>query len=347
MTAGCPVLADRLCISDQVLNALMPMHLRVNGAGIVVDCGPTISKMVGAPGAPGRSVFSVIEFRRPEPATDMAGLVMQAGQRLTLALKAAPGLPLRGIVTPLPGGGGAVIDISLGLSFQRGVAEFGLTLGDFSPCDQTVELLYLYEANASIARLSRHLTERLRVAREEAEAQALSDALTGLSNRRAVDLALTQMLEDRLLAFSVLHIDLDLFKAVNDTHGHAAGDRILQEVGIILRADLRAGDIAGRIGGDEFLVILSDTDDLDALASIATRLIQRLERPVPFGDAMLQVSASIGIARTVDYDIRPSIDVLLADTDLALYRAKNTGRGRWCVHGAADDPPPRRRVGDG
>ena len=254
---------------------------------------------------------------------------------------------LRGVVMPLPAGGGVLLDVSLGLSFQRAVAEFGLTLQDFSPCDQTVELMYLSEANASIARLSRHLTERLRAARHEAEAQALTDALTGLANRRAMDIDMQRRLSDQTSRFAVLHIDLDLFKAVNDTHGHAAGDRILQEVGLVLRADLRRGDVAGRIGGDEFLLIVGGCEDPKPLAAIARRLIARFETPVPFGDVMLNVSASIGIATTANYDVRPSVDEMLADTDMELYRAKHEGRGRFAIHGFEEFPPlPRRRIGE-
>lgn len=342
-----PVRGGVVTLSTPALDALMPMHLRVAADGQVMQAGPTLRKLLGQESVAGRPLFDLLEIRRPVPIRDMAGLRALSGGRLALALRSAPHLLLRGVAAPLPEEAGMILDLSLGLSFQRAVAEFGLTLGDFSPCDQTIELLYLSEANASIARLSRHLTERLRAARMAAESQALTDALTGLANRRAMDLAVERQLADPETAFAVLHIDLDLFKAVNDTHGHAAGDRVLQEVGVVLRADLRRGDVAGRVGGDEFLLLVADCTDPEALGALADRLIARLERPVPFEDAMLRISASIGIATTADYAERPSMDEMLADTDMALYRAKHGGRGRFAIHGAADLPPvPARRMSE-
>lgn len=343
-----PVRGGVVTLSTPALDALMPMHLRVAADGQVMQAGPTLRKLLGQESVAGRPLFDLLEIRRPVPVCEMAGLRALSGGRLALALRSAPHLLLRGVAAPLPEEAGMILDLSLGLSFQRAVAEFGLTLGDFSPCDQTIELLYLSEANASIARLSRHLTERLRAARLAAESQALTDALTGLANRRAMDLAVERQLADPETAFAVLHIDLDLFKAVNDTHGHAAGDRVLQVVGAALRGDLRRGDLAGRIGGDEFLVLLDGAAASDALAATAARLIARMEAPVEFDGVELRISASIGIARSVDYARRPSPDEMLADTDMALYRAKHGGRGRFALHGQPDPaaPAPARRRAD-
>ncbi|MBF9061162.1 diguanylate cyclase [Rhodobacterales bacterium HKCCSP123] len=235
------------------------------------------------------------------------------------------------------------------------MAEFGLTLGDFSPCDQTVELLYLHEANASTMALSRHLTRRLQAARAAAEVQALTDPLTGLANRRAMDAQITRALADPSQAFGLLHVDLDLFKEVNDTHGHAAGDAVLARVGEVLRHELRETDIAGRVGGDEFLVLLPDCTGQEDLAAVAGRLIATLEQPVLFERRLCMISASIGIASSRSYTRRPRLDALLADTDAALYAAKRAGRGRYVQHrpvaAPADPAPPptggyRRRRGD-
>jgi len=223
------------------------------------------------------------------------------------------------------------------------VAEFGLTLNDFSPCDQTIELLYLHEANTSTMALSRHLSKRLEAARAAAEAQALTDPLTGLANRRAMDAEVARALEDTSQEFGLLHIDLDHFKAVNDSFGHAAGDAVLERVGAVLRGLLRAADVAGRVGGDEFLVILRDCEEAAALEAVAARIIAALEEPVEFEGQKCRVSASIGLAASRDYAARPGLDRLLADTDAALYVAKRSGRGR-SAHRAA--VPAGRRAGD-
>jgi len=347
MTGLPPSLSRVIGLSGGALDALMPMHLWVDVTGRIVQAGPTLQKMVSRGPLAGEALFDVVEFRRPVAARTMPDLLVEAGHRLSLALKAAPHLQLRGTLTGLPGGAGAILDVSLGLSFARAVAEFNLTLNDFSPCDQTVELLYLYEANMSTARLSRHLSERLEAARAAAEAQALTDALTGLANRRAIDLELARCLADETRVFSILHIDLDLFKQVNDTFGHAAGDHVLSHVGEVLRRELRQTDMAGRVGGDEFVALIHDCTDHQALAEVARRVIAELEKPIPFEGNLCRISASIGVASVTDYDARPTIDEMLADTDMALYRAKRDGRGRSVIHGQVTGSIlPGRRAGD-
>lgn len=328
-----------------VLDRLLPMHLRVDGREIIRHVGPTLAKMSGGEARAGRPLREVLDLRRPAGRGDAGGLAGLDGQRVTLALGTAPDLPLRGVVAAMPDGDGALLDISLGLSFERAVMRFGLTISDFSPCDQTVELLYLQEANAAIGRLSRQLTERLSAAREAAERQALTDPLTGLANRRAMDAELQRRLSDPEARLALMHIDLDFFKQVNDTHGHAAGDCVLVAVAGILRDELRAVDLAARVGGDEFLVILRGAASSRALGSVAKRLIRRIERPVAFGDALCRISASIGIASIAAYEERPGPDRLLADADAALYRVKEAGRAGYAIHGVEDpdpDPEPPR-----
>lgn len=344
MTGLPPSLERVIGLSGGALDTLMPMHIWADPDGTVIQAGPTLCKMIGQGDLIGRALFDLIDIRRPIAAKDMASLLPQAGKRLSIVLRGVPDLPLRGTVTGLPGGAGGILDISLGLSFARAVAEFELTLSDFSPCDQTIDLLYLHEANSSTAQLSRTLSERLEAARAEAEAQALTDALTGLANRRAMDVELGRALNDTTETFAVMQIDLDLFKQVNDTLGHAAGDAVLSRVGHVLRTELRHSDKAGRVGGDEFLAIIRDCETLDDLGSLARRLISELEVPIPFEGSLCKISASIGIARADQYDTRPSVDQILADTDMALYQAKRDGRGRAIFHGAktANIPPGRR-----
>ncbi|PWK60668.1 GGDEF domain-containing protein [Roseicyclus mahoneyensis] len=345
MTGLPPSLSRVIGLSGGALDVLMPMHVWADPDGRVVQAGPTLTKMARRGDLTGLPLFRILEFRRPARVDGVQALMALAGQRLGLALRDAPDLPLRGALTTLPEGTGLILDISLGLSFARAVAEFGLTLNDFSPCDQTVELLYLHEANTSTMALSRHLSRRLEAARAEAEAQALSDPLTGLANRRAMDAEIARCLDDPGQDFGLLHIDLDRFKQVNDTLGHAAGDAVLARVGAILRHQLRHTDVAGRVGGDEFLVLLRDCPDRAEMAAVAARLIAAIEEPVPFEGHLCRISASIGLAASIDYNQRPGLDRVLADTDAALYAAKRGGRGRYAAHGEPE-PAPRRRAGD-
>lgn len=342
MTGLPPSLNRVIGLSGGALDVLMPMHVWADPEGRVVQAGPTLTKMARQGDLAGLSLFRILEIRRPTRVTRVSALLALAGHRLGLVLRDAPDLPLRGALSTLPGGAGLILDISLGLSFARAVSEFGLTLNDFSPCDQTVELLYLHEANTSTMALSRHLSRRLEAARAEAEARALTDPLTGLANRRAMDAGIARCLDDPSQDFGLMHIDLDLFKQVNDTLGHAAGDAVLERVGAILRRQLRHADIAGRVGGDEFLVLLRDSADRAEMERVAARLIAAIEEPLPFQGQMCRVSASIGLASSTDYAERPGLDRLLADTDAALYAAKRAGRGRFSSHRAS----PRRRAGD-
>ncbi len=318
-------------LPTEVLDRLMPMHVSVDGTGRICHAGPTIAKILELTGVETRTVFDLFEVRRPVGIKSFHDLMTEAGARLSLVPKTAPNLTLRGVIMPLQEGKGALLDISFGLSFAQAVKDFSLTLPDFSPCDQTVELLYLHEANSSTAQLSRHLSERLQAAHAAAQHQARTDVLTGLNNRRAIDDELDRLLTSRNHEFSLLHLDLDRFKAVNDTFGHAAGDAVLVEVGRILDKELRRHDFPARVGGDEFLTILRPALDAETASRIARRLIKRIERPIKIKDKFCEISASIGLVSTVQYVIRPTVEQMMADVDEALYLAKNSGRGRHAI----------------
>jgi diguanylate cyclase (GGDEF)-like protein/PAS domain S-box-containing protein len=156
------------------------------------------------------------------------------------------------------------------------------------------------------------------------------DALTGLPNRAHF----LERLEGALArgarrgeAVALLFLDLDGFKAVNDRLGHAAGDLLLITIGARLRDCLRAGDTVARLGGDEFTILLEDSPVEAELAALAARVIATVGGPVFLGQAVGQVSASIGIAQSGPELGDPQ--ALLAAADLAMYRAKAAGRSRW------------------
>ena len=188
-----------------------------------------------------------------------------------------------------------------------------------------------------IARLTELIDEHAAILAErdrlhaEQEQLARRDPLTHLANRRAFDedLALER---DRARRHgnpvSLVMVDLDRFKAINDTHGHPAGDRVLCVVADALRKALRSSDTAYRLGGEEFAVIARDTDVLGAQV-LAERLRSRLEARVALGpddSAQVSVTASFGVAElgTVELDIAR----LVATADAALLAAKRSGRNR-------------------
>lgn len=165
------------------------------------------------------------------------------------------------------------------------------------------------------------------------------DMLTGLYNRRAIVDAL-QLEWDRFrrggAAFSVACVDIDLFKQINDRHGHAAGDAALVGTAQALRAQIRPGDVIGRSGGEEFLVLLMCADQDTALA-----IVERMRSAVAAAksihpDPARNLTVSIGLATALPTDA--SIDALVARADGALYRAKGSGRDRVCMAPAAAPP---------
>jgi len=174
------------------------------------------------------------------------------------------------------------------------------------------------------------LNLRLQGAKDAAEEQAYTDTLTGLRNRRALDETLERLLAAKA-AFAVMHIDLDYFKAVNDTLGHAAGDHVLRVVGKIMLEETRASDMVARVGGDEFTVILPKIGDIDVLERVGRRIIDRVEVPVPFNDAMCKISASIGTV-WIQSSKTATRETVMEDADLALYASKNEGRARQTLY---------------
>jgi diguanylate cyclase (GGDEF)-like protein/PAS domain S-box-containing protein len=182
------------------------------------------------------------------------------------------------------------------------------------------------------------ITERKR-AECAAHELAVRDPVTGLLNRRGLDNALATLLgspkaESRQLA--LLLVDLDYFKAVNDTFGHAAGDLVLREVANILSQSIRRTDIVGRTGGDEFVVLLPGIEGPQKAEEIASNIIVGLSRPIVVGDEQLaHIGASIGISVTGPE--REPAAALLRRADIAMYAAKQAGRGRACL-GQPDDP---------
>ncbi len=301
------------------MDALMPMHLLVGRGGDILRAGPTLRKIAGD--ITGRALGEIADIRRPE-----SGQVLDitTATPVRLNLRSGGGLALTGIAAP--SGGGILFNLSPGIGIIDTVRRYGLNAGDFAPTDLTVELLYLFEAKEAVISETRRLNDRIEDARRVAEQQALTDTLTGLRNRRALDSVLIGLIEARH-PFTMAHVDLDWFKAVNDTHGHAAGDHVLRHVSQMLLDETRARDTVARVGGDEFVLVLPGHHTQDAIQKIGRRILRRLEIPIVYDGAECRVSASLGVVRSVDHpDVR--LDDLHAAADAALYRSKDTGRGQ-------------------
>jgi diguanylate cyclase (GGDEF)-like protein/PAS domain S-box-containing protein len=179
--------------------------------------------------------------------------------------------------------------------------------------------------------ISQDVTAR-KAAQEKLAYQANYDSLTGLLNRQHFGTRLHSVLRRAGIEHSEVSVclfDVDYFKEVNDRYGHAAGDEVLEEVGNVVRGELRANDLAGRLGGDEFCVALPDTG-VDEAMHVAERIRERLST-LAFGmdsGSAFSVTATFGVAES-----QPDISVkdLLEAADRALYRAKSAGRNRICI----------------
>ncbi len=317
------------------LDRLMPLHVWVGPTGHVQRVGPTLAKLRPGEGLAGRRLLEVFELRRPRGVHRFADLLGRDGAKLQLSFRAAPRTSLKGAFVRLADGQGALLDLSPGLSVTDTVARFGLTGSDFPPSDPTVEMLYLIEAQSAILAESRKLNHRLDEARLAAEREALTDTLTGLRNRRALEHLLERLTDAHLAEpFGLMHLDLDYFKQVNDSLGHAAGDHVLCHVAKVLGEETRRDDMVARIGGDEFVVICRRCDDPATLDRIARRIIARLEVPIPYAGHVCRVSASIGTAISSAY-ARPTSARMLRDADRALYASKDGGRARHTLFAVA------------
>lgn len=197
----------------------------------------------------------------------------------------------------------------------------------YGPSEQ--DTLLAFADHASLA-LTDHCTVReLRTALDTARHDALHDPLTGLPNRALLRDRVDQALRRRepqggLTALALM--DLDGFKGVNDSLGHDAGDRLLVAVAERLRAALRPGETLARLGGDEFAVLVEDVESAVAAERVADRLLVELAAPFSVANHELKINASIGVAISAEPDETPRD--LLRNADLAMYKAKASGKGR-------------------
>lgn len=191
-----------------------------------------------------------------------------------------------------------------------------------------LETAFLYQAASQV--------NMVLVAHSRIRQFALHDTLTGLLNRRGMEQQVRWVWEGckrRRSPLSVIILDLDHFKTLNDTHGHLIGDRFLEECAQLIRQEVRATDVVARFGGDEILLALADTNEQQA-AGFCERLLKRIRDHVFLSDThQLRFSASAGVASVVPEEQAGSeaLDTLMARADRALYEAKRSGRDRFHI----------------
>nr|WP_316652894.1 EAL domain-containing protein [uncultured Gellertiella sp.] len=195
--------------------------------------------------------------------------------------------------------------------------------------DMTQDALMTAELKAAKAEADTRNAE-LQEAKERIEHNALHDPLTGLGNRRRLDLALDELSRrshQSRVRFAVLHLDLDRFKQINDTLGHAAGDAMLVHASEVLARNVHPGDLVARIGGDEFVILVEERTSEAGLSRLARGIIEEMRQPVDFEGFPCRCGVSIGIA--LAHGQRIDARKMLINADVALYRAKNQGRNTF------------------
>jgi diguanylate cyclase (GGDEF)-like protein len=182
------------------------------------------------------------------------------------------------------------------------------------------------DAVSGVQTLARAVTISLELRRAllNLREMALTDPLTGLPNRRAMKAALAEIMRQAMPA-GLIAVDLDHFKEANDAEGHAAGDALLKAAAERLRASVRTGDIIGRVGGDEFSVLLPGLTDRAKAAEIAERIRTALNSSVAYGPKSLRLGATLGVAMAPEDADEPEVAMRAADE--ALIHAKRDGRG--------------------
>ena len=290
-----------------------------------VDDNPSIRTLLG----PG-TYRELMEPIDDDVAEEMRALVEERGARAT---KLNP--PFRterlqrylegrgvthAIVAPLPGEERVIGTIMLANRF--GVVR--------SFDDDDLRLLDTLASNASVALQYDRLEQavmQLSVLQEQLHHQAYHDPLTSLANRVLFAEKVKQAIAAGNSEVAVLFIDLDDFKTVNDSLGHSAGDELLVAVALRLRGCMRPEDLVARLGGDEFAVMVQDGDAETAGTGVARRIMDAFTHPVVVGPDSVAVHASVGIAtnhrRTV------AAEDLIRDADVAMYKAKTSGKGSF------------------
>ncbi|WP_199261326.1 GGDEF domain-containing protein [Paracoccus binzhouensis] len=299
-------------IGISCLHELMPMHLVVGLDGRILSKGRTLSKLLQGNG-------HVSEAFRG----DVGRILLQrgGGSLRSISLKSNPEISL--VAHCARSGDLLIMNFGFGASLAKAARAFDLTNSDFAATDLAMEFFFLREANRAISEELNRVNRILKDAREVAERLSITDPLTGVLNKRAFDLELAAAMETRDRApFSLMSLDLDFFKAVNDNLGHIAGDSVLMSVADALRSSLRNEDKVCRVGGDEFLAIIRNCTDRGTLLNMAERIISAIHDIRPPGFANLSVSIGISTSERCG-----TVHGLLSGADIALYRSKKAGGG--------------------
>ncbi|WJS85756.1 GGDEF domain-containing protein [Paracoccus sp. TOH] len=308
-------------ISLACLDELMPMHLVLGPDGRILSTGRTLSKLLNG------------KDKLPEAFRgDVERILLErSGRNLRpVSLQSHPGISL--VAHCARSGDTLILNFGFGASLENAARSFDLTNSDFPPTDLAMECFFLQEANRAISDELHRVNQILKEARDAAERLSVTDPLTGALNKRAFDLELAAAMENAQRApFSLMSLDLDSFKLINDTFGHIAGDSVLVAAANALRSQIRDEDKMCRVGGDEFLIVIRNCADRSTLLKMAKRILSAIDEIRPLGFPA-NLSASLGISTSEQCR---TVHDLLSGADVALYRSKRAGGGRATIFDAS------------
>lgn len=315
-------------LSDDHFKRLFPAFIQLDLAGNIVSVGPSLERLLGT-GLTGRPFFETFKVETPRRIVSAQGLNDQ--REVTLMIRAGKtDLRLRGIVVR----GADSICLLVGHVPDVNAEEdaFMLQMSDFSPADGSLDLLVAAHLRKGLLQDAKTLVTELQEKSAEADALAHMDPLTAVTNRRGF----FRKLEERLsiarahnTPLTVGVIDLDGFKPVNDIFGHAAGDQLLCQSGARIREIAGPNGIVGRLGGDEFGIILPELGDEAAILAIGQRICDALAEPFKVKEGIARIGASVGFAAFPHAG--DTTETLFERADYALYHSKQQERGRPMV----------------
>jgi diguanylate cyclase (GGDEF)-like protein len=334
-----------------MLEAVFPFHLVLDRNLRVLQAGGSIQRLHGQE-LVGAGFTEHFRVATPRVKATFDAMIVSPRALFLLESLTTPGLMLRGQVLHEQGSDCLFFVGSPWITETANFVALGLTLDDFAASDSVVDYVLLLAHQASALVEAEDLAARLHVTAELLEHRAYHDTLTGLPNRALLREHLERSRPERgaptPVPVSVLMLDLDGFKAVNDSYGHSAGDWVLSVVAERLQDIAREGDMVVRFGGDEFALVLDapagkEPNETSA-ARVAQRVIETLSRPIPLPSCpgvFVTLSASIGIAHRLG--LEPAED-LLRNADLAMYAAKAAGKARYERYTPAMHTVSQRRL---
>ncbi len=306
-------------LPDVLFRRLFPAFLRVDLDGRVLELGPSLQRLLSHHDTD-QTVFDLFTVRAPGPVTQLETL--EDSGHLTLMSRTTPTpFRLRGLIHK--DSDGAVFLVSHAPDIETDADQLALEFSDFSPADPSIDLLISAHMRKLLLEDATMLASQLEEKSREAEASARHDALTSLLNRRGFLEAFdARIMSSHALTrpFAMIILDLDGFKTVNDIYGHAAGDALLRTLAERLGHLMTPDAIVGRLGGDEFGILLPDCGTARDAEAAGLAICRELSRPLDWQGSQIRPAASAGIALFPDHG--RSVHSLMERADFALYNSK-------------------------